>query len=525
MVLIWAKIITIEKHFPRIVMEEQLSLAHSFNLQKDDLNIDYNLGLALPFRYQKSNKGAAEVEVKSLADKDGNLINTRMSGERLGAYEHDILMVWCSMAKEQEREGLVQNREGKLRVHYTVSHLCERLRLSKNTRSRVRSAINNLLNYKVKVKNFAFMRATEEMDYKDETISLISKHGEVKRLVTSNGEVLSTGSYYVEFDESIIENLTLGMVSVVNEDQYFNLKTGIDRRALVFLNSKRKAFGNKYFFPISELSLVLGLEQKPPRKQRERIIKALDTAKKVSNRFSYEILKVHNRDEWDVLIEFIPEDMISPPEVDEFYQCLETIYTRESLEKFDVTERDVKIIVDEINKKWCKDSGKEKPECLFMGDTVVVGEYILDLALHQVIKTNYSLTGSIKLLAKAIYKALLDDRLELPDKYRYFARKQAKEIEKKHIMKKMNEQKEKRELIENNKLENIKKGFEFAYDSLVDNNPKVKAEIEEIAIEILSLEGIEKNNPAFKLAFDKKVKDLCFDRYQNGSLLDSFKIN
>jgi hypothetical protein len=503
--------------------QEETALTPVFNFHSKDLHIEKNLGLSLPFCYRTSRGGIAEVEVKSVIGEQG-IISTRMSGERLGAFEHDILMIWCSMAKEQVESGLVSNKEGKLRVHYTISNLCTRLRLSTNTRSRVRKAIDVLFNYTMDVKNFAFMKETNEIDVKNETIRLISRKGEVKKVYASDGTVVNNGSFFVEFDEMIIENITMGMVSVINEDEYFKLSSGIDRRALVFLYSKRKAFGNRFTFEMDELTLVLGIEASP-KKSRERVLKALTKSREASTKFTFEIVKQRGLATYDVYVEFSENVLLELSEFDHFVNALHSIYTKESMDIIGVDSRDIKVISEEFKKKWKQDmNGSEVFN--FLGDELPIGFFLVDLALHQVIKTGYTLTGGLKSLVNPIYKSMVGDKLTLPDGYKYFAPRQMRENEKEKAKQIIASDKTIKKEIEVKKKADLQSSFNDAWDLLIQKNPALLSQIETDAKVILEKDGFVKEGDAvYKLMLNEEVRTLAIERFENGTLLNSIRIN
>jgi hypothetical protein len=478
--------------------------------------------MGLPFKYHKSKSDGDEAAVKarSFADADGNLVNLRMIGERLGAIEHDILMVWSTMAMEQSTRSSAKTEPGKLRVYYTVSYLTQRLRRSLNTRSKIRAAIKELLNYKITVKNFAFMSNTNEMAYRDETINLISKHGRVKTLLNSDGKVVDTASYYVDFDESIVKNIARDLVSVVSEDDYFSLKCGVDRRTLVFLNAKRKAFGNSYAYTVSELSSIIGIEGIQPSKQRERILSSLRDARESTRDFDYNIVKQSGVAEWDILIEFKDIEEVELSEDGKVFRAMETVYGKDRLGEIDLCERDVQLINEEFCKYWLRNTPKESTKYSLAGDEIVVGYFALDLAVHQVIKTGYQLTGSIKKLAKLILNTIIEDRLELPQGYRYFVLKQASEIERKKVESKVLIEKSKREVLELEHNENLRKSFNNAYQALVMKSPKLKDVIWGQAEDLLALKGFDPETPAYDLELEREAREIAFARYNDGSLLD-----
>lgn len=503
------------------ISESPLPLDHYTKFPQDQLITDANLGIALPFMYHSNKGGIADVSVKTFTDEKGNLLSTRISGPRLGAIEQDVLMVWCSMAKEQENEGLVENKPGKLRVYYTLAMICQRLRKSSNSRTMVKKAINNLLNYKVEVKNFAYIRVQSEMDYKNETMSLISKHGEVKRTFDENGKVKSNASFFVDFDTAIIDNLTMGMVSSVNEEQYFNLTTGIDRRVLVFINSKKKIFGNRFIFSVKELSLVLGLEKKPPRKQRERIAKSLISIHEVSKDFTYEIVKKMDSDDWDVVVEHQENLLIEHQEVDEFFEAILQVYGKISLDTIDVTHKDIKLVVEEFNNKWMLKKSVDNPLYTFDSQKIEIGKFLVDLALHQVIKTGYKLT-SFRGLVGSIFDNLMNGELQIPDRYRNYVVKQARIEERERKLVIMDEEKTKLEEFRKNEEKKQRASFELAYEDMILKEKNLRKAIEEQAKENLKMdEGCDLYDNLLSL----EMKEVAFEMFKSGKVLDVVKVN
>ncbi len=322
---------------------------------------------------------------------------------------------------------------------------------------------------------------------------------------------------YIEFDQFIIKNLYDEYISLTSRKEYLALPSGIPRRSLIYINSKRKKFGNSFVFSLNELASILGIEDSESR--RKKIGTTLKTIQNELQTIKYTIKKKSGIADWDVLINFEENGKLieSSNSSSNFYQNLVSDYGRSKLESLDVRDIDIENMVKEFNNKYTRDVGKDS--YIYNKEEMNPAEFCIDVTLFQVIHCGYTLTKTFKALAKIILVAMINGSLELPEKYRYFVTKRIKMVEKRKTDEKIRYELEKSEaqaLVEQKKLDS---SFSQMYSAMIENNKSFKQSLKKRAIVALAEEGTEEGDMMFNISLDYKMESLAKKDFMNGDLI------
>lgn len=499
---------------------------HSNNAPADDrFKVEINLGLALPFKYYLTDDYDKTEEHKAIVrsvDDSGSVymleVTTQSNEGPLQAFENDVLLVLLTMAWEQRNRN--QNSRDKMngfRVYYTLAEVCRRLGLSENSRNKVARAIRKIKSQSMQTKNFAYNAHTGQIGLLNEDTKIILKSGRVRVGATDVDFANYQDVFFVEFDSYIVKNLYDEYVSVISSDAYLALKSGPQRRVLIFLYSKKKKFGDQFLFSLEELAQVIGLTGS--KKRRRQIGEYLGRIQESLKNFEFTIKKKRGQPDWDIFVTFQERNLIEAKEDrDPFYQDLVDDFGERSLRELDLTEIDIKNIRREFNFRYKKEANKEY--FLYGREKLDPAEFCIDITLFQVLRSNYRITKSFKALAKVILSSMIEGGMELPEKYRHFVQKRAEDGRKKEVTEKIQTELCKKEDAKRVEMERLEKSFDKMYADMIAKNKSFKKSLEGKAKASLENEGVCPEDMMYKLTLEHRMRDLARVDFLSGDILN-----
>lgn len=497
----------------------------SLEATDDRFKVEINLGLALPFKYYLTDDYDKTEEHKAIVrsvDDSGSVymleVTTQSNEGPLQAFENDVLLVLLTMAWEQrDRNRNSRDKMNGFRVYYTLAEVCRRLGLSENSRNKVARAIRKIKSQSMQTKNFAYNAHTGQIGLVNEDTKIILKSGRVRVGATDVDFANYQDVFFVEFDSYIVKNLYDEYVSVISSDAYLSLKSGPQRRVLIFLYSKRKKFGNQFLFSLEELAQVIGLAGS--KKRRRQIGEYLNRIQESLKNFEFTIKKKRGKPDWDIFVTFQERNLIEEKEErDPFYQDLLDDYGKSALKELDLTEIDIINMRREFNFRFEKESGKQT--FCYGKDPLNPAEFCLDITLFQVLRCNYHITKSFKALAKVILSSMIGGGLELPEKYRHFVSKRAEDKRKKEVTDKIQNELAKKEESKKVEMERLEKSFDKMYSDMITKNKSFKKSLEAKAVQALSDEGVGPEDMMYKLTLEHRMRDLARMDFLSGNILN-----
>jgi len=509
-----------EAQLPVITVDHDLSFDEGTD---NRFKVEINLGLALPFKYYITDDYDKTQENKAIVrsvNEDGSVymleVITQSNDGPLQAFENDVLLVLLTMAWEQrDKNHNSKERKNGFRVYYTLAEVCRRLGLSENSRNKVTRAINKIKSQRMLTKNFAYNANTGEVGLVNEDTRIILKSGRV-RVGASD---LDFGHYqdvfFIEFDSYIVKNLYDEYVSVINSDAYLSLKSGPQRRVLIFLYSKRKKFGNQFVFDLEELAQVVGLSGS--NKRRRQINEYMQRICEVLNNFEFTVKKKREIEDWTVLVTFKASAVEFEVE-DPFYAALVEGYGQNELNELGLERIDISNMINEFNFKYQKEKGVDFFK--YGKEKINAAEFAIDVTLFQVVVGGYKLTNSFKALAKIILQRMIDGGLELPEKYRHFVMTRVVEERKKKVDQTISVELAKKEVIKKAEREKLEHSFDKLFADMFTKNKSFKENLEKRAVEALKSEGLNEGDMMYKLSLDHKMRDIAKADFMNGDILN-----
>lgn len=490
---------------------------------------ELNLGLALPTKFRADKNYDITQEHVSLVksvNEDGSVamvkIKTQSNNGPLGGFDNDVLTVLLTMAWEQrdynEKNQLNQNG---YRVYYTHYEICRRLGLKEGSAGYVAESIENIASQNLTLNNFAYTTTDKKALRKDEKTKIILKKGRVSLADGTKDMDEYTSYFYVEFDNFVVKNLYNDYVSVLNSNKYLSLKSGPYRRLFVYLSSKKKLFGERFVFELSELSKVLGISASSPKKQRELIGKYLTTVSNELNTFRFNIEKIRGKNSWNVLIQFIESTNLIEEDLDSFYKAVIEFYGEKKLVPLKLYEVDLVNYREEFEAKFRAQKGSLN--FTFQKEQINPAEFAIDIALFQVIKKHYPVTKSFKSLAKAILNAIASDLYEIPEGYRYFIYKRNQLNEKKKEKHILELEKQKQAILKEEEKRKLDNAFRNFYKDIVQKNKRQMNLYREKAEEMLEEEGLVKDEMMYSLMLESKIEHLAKLDFEAGNVMNMAK--
>ena len=489
-------------------------------VNQSQFRFEVNLGLALPFKYyldgDPSQYSTNKASVKTVKE-DGSFyhVEVETSSERgpMQGMENDVLLVLLTMASEQG--GISGSSDSTARVYYTVSEVCRRLNLSIGTSTTVKNAIANIKSQKIRTKNFGYDATSGKMAQTSLDTNLVVTSGKVRKADAIKGLTDAQEMFFIEFSTHVIGNLYDQYVGVISPSEYLGLRSGPQRRVLIFLRSKKKRFGDHFVFRLSELAQVLGISNsgKKRRQIREYLLRIVESEIELS----FDIKKIKGEDDWDIVIDF--NEINKTPET--FYDLLVSEYGQESLNHIDVRDIDVLNMVSEFAKKYEKVHGLETYS--YHSEDINVGEFVIDLALFQVFNTGYSLTKGLRPLGRAILNRLVDGEVEFPDGYRYFLRRRIKEKQKQLVQMKIDQERERKLQEEEDMKRKLDVSFEKVYSTLVTDNKAAVEKLRTMARKnVLERENAssEEEVMMFNLFLENEMQSIAREYFESGRIME-----
>ena len=511
----------------------------------EDLKFELDLGLALPFRYhaelnEDQKKTYSASVTRNIDAATGNLnliqITTQSDEGPLQAVEQDVLAVLLTLGYSQAQfaSNPVYNHFASSdefgtpngsRIYYTLSEICRRLKLDVGSVTRVKKAIE-----KIKSQNITFKRST----YNAVSSKMSSSQGNTK-IIIGDGRVRMTDKkdtdsfkelFYVDLDKDIMSKLYQQYFSSIDQDQYLSLGAGTPRRLFIFLQSKRKTQGDEFLFSLDELVQLFGFDNRV--RVKRAVLEVLEKVKNNVNIFDYTI-QLKNSDgriksksdcsNFNVLIKFRVTTGIELKKYEKFFQDLVDWYGEDNLAKEDIVEFDILNLKKELCSKYAK--AKEDKETYYYSfgkNELNVGEFIIDIVLFQIFHRSYKVE-SFKGLCKKLLSLLIEDQLELPEKYRLFLTDRLKEKQKKEdeIKIKELEARTRKKKEEEDRL--FDESYKTIFNDFILNSDATKKQIEAISIKELESEGYTSESLLFKSMVHLKMYEIGKKLFISGDLI------
>lgn len=514
-------VINVDHHLELTPAQDEINPA----VNDDRFKVEINLGLALPFKYYLTDDYDKTEEHKAIVrsvDDSGSVymleVTTQSNEGPLQAFENDVLLVLLTMAWEQrDRNKNSRDKMNGFRVYYTLAEVCRRLGLSENSRNKVARAIKKIKSQSMQTKNFAYNAHTGQVGLVNEDTKIILKSGRVRVGAADVDFANYQDVFFVEFDSYIVKNLYDEYVSVISSDAYLALKSGPQRRVLIFLYSKRKKFGDQFLFSLEELAQVIGLTGS--KKRRRQIGEYLGRIQDSLKNFEFTIKKKRGVNDWDIFVTFQERNLIEEKEDrDPFYRDLLEDFGSKDLKSLDLTEIDILNMRREFSFKFEKEAKKDF--FLYGKEKLNAAEFCLDITLFQVLRCNYQVTKSFKALAKVILSSMISGSLELPEKYRHFVTRRAEDKRKREVTEKIQTELSKKEEAKKVEAERLDKSFDNLYRDMITKNKTFKKNIEARAVKSLLDEGVGPEDMMYTLSLEHKMRELARVDFLNGEILN-----
>jgi hypothetical protein len=511
----------------------------------EDLKFELDLGLALPFRYhaelnEDQKKTYSASVTRNIDAVTGNLnliqITTQSNDGPLQAVEQDVLAVLLTLGYSQAQfaNNSLQNQftsnnefgtPNGSRIYYTLSEICRRLKLDVGSVSRVKKAIE-----KIKSQNITFKRS----NYNTSSGKMSSSHGNTK-IIIGDGRVRMTDKkatesfkelFYVDLDKDIMSKLYQQYFSSIDQDQYLSLGAGTPRRLFIFLQSKRKTQGDEFIFSLDELVQLFGFDNRV--RVKRAVLEVLDKVKGSVDVFDYAIQLKSNEgriksksdcSNFNVLVKFKSLMGIEQKKYEKFYQGLVTWYGEENLVREDILEFDVINLKKELCSKYAKaKNNKETYYYTFSKNDINVGEFIIDVVLFQIFHRSYKVE-SFKGLCKKLLSLLIEDQLELPEKYRFFLTERIKEKQKKDDEEKIKELETRGRKKKEEEDRLFDESYKNIFNDFIINSEGTKKQIELLAINELKLEGYTSESLMYNNMVTLKMYEIGKKLFISGELI------
>ncbi|MCR9204980.1 MAG: hypothetical protein NXH75_10405, partial [Halobacteriovoraceae bacterium] len=491
----------------------------------DRFKVEINLGLALPFKYYLTDDYDKTEEHKAIVrtvDASGSVymleVTTQSNEGPLQAFENDVLLVLLTMAWEQrDRNKNSRDKMNGFRVYYTLAEVCRRLGLSENSRNKVARAIKKIKSQSMQTKNFGYNAHTGKIALVNEDTKIILKSGRVRVGATDVDFANYQDVFFVEFDSYIVKNLYDEYVSVISSDAYLSLKSGPQRRVLIFLYSKRKKFGDQFLFSLEELAQVIGLQGS--KKKRRQIGEYIGRIQERLHNFEFTIKKKRGVQDWDILVTFQQKDLLEEKQDrSPFFQDLLDDYGQSKLAELDLREIDIDNMLREFGRRYEKETGKDT--FAYGKEKIDAAQFCLDVTLFQVFRCNYHITSSFKALAKSIMGSMISGSLELPEKYRHFVSRRAEDKRKKDVSEEIQNELSKKKQAKKVEMERLDKSFDKMYTDMISKNKSFRKTLEVKAVDALKEEGIAEGDMIFQLSLEHKMRDLAKADFLNGDIMN-----
>jgi hypothetical protein len=513
----------------------------------EDLKFELDLGLALPFRYhaelnEDQKKTYSASVTRNIDAATGNLnliqITTQSDDGPLQAVEQDVLAVLLTLGYSQaqfannpahNQFATASNDEfgtsNGSRIYYTLSEICRRLKLDVGSVTRVKKAIE-----KIKSQNITFKRS----NYNAISGKMSNSLGNTK-IIIGDGRVRMTDKkdtdsfkelFYVDLDKDIMSKLYQQYFSSIDQDQYLSLGAGTPRRLFIFLQSKRKTQGDEFLFSLDELVQLFGFDNRV--RVKRAVLEVLDKVKNNVDIFDYTI-QLKNSDgriksksdcsNFNVLIKFKSFTGIELKKYEKFYQDLVDWYGEENLKKADILEFDVMNLKKELCSKYAKaKNDKETYYYSFGKSEINVGEFVIDIVLYQIFHRSY-VVESFKGLCKKLLSLLMEDQLELPEKYRMFLTDRLKDKQKKEDETKIKELEARSRKKKEDEDRLFDESYKTIFNDFILNSEATRKQIELIAIKELEIEGYTSESLMFKSMVQLKMYEIGKKLFISGDLI------
>ena len=314
----------------------------------------------------------------------------------------------------------------------------------------------------------------------------------------------------------IIKNLYDEYVSVVEQKEYLSLKSGHQRRILIFLYSKKRSFGNDFLFNLNELAQVIGILDSKKDKRRRLILEYMQKAREVTNVFDFSITKTKDKDDWEIMIHF-HDQALTEKKGDKFFEDLVYEYGEDTLNKIDFNEIDLRNYRREFDAIYLARTGNEKFK--WNKGEYLASEFCLDLTFWQIIKCNYTVTKTLKALARSILESMITENLLYPDKYRAFVSERVVASKKQKELALVNQHRLAKDLQKIEEEKKFDESFNKMFNDLMNDN-KYKKVVTEEAKKRLEKEGILEGEMTYTLLLQDETRKVAKEYIQDFKLFD-----
>ena len=176
-----------------------------------------------------------------------------------------------------------------------------------------------------------------------------------------------------------------------------------------------------------------------------------------------------------------------------------------------------------LKKELCSKYSKTKNDqetyyYTFSKSDINVGEFVIDIVLFQIFHRSYKVE-SFKGLCKKLLSLLMEDQLELPEKYRLFLTDRLKDKQKKldEIKIKELESRSKKKKEEEDRL--FDESYKNIFNDFIMNSEVTKKQIEIIAINELEIEGYTSESLMFNSMVNLKMYEIGKKLFTSGDLI------
>jgi ribosomal protein S20 len=322
-----------------------------------------------------------------------------------GALAQDVLTVLMSLAIEQksdQEEGVLES--GRVKVWFTLSDICKRLRISKGNTTKVKRAIDQLDNITVHFKDFI----CDEENYETENIKtkIITRSGSKKTGRHGDSSDYIRHRMWIELDGRVAKSLFDGFYGTLKRDVYLKLSSGASRKVYSILCSKRRVEGDRFYVDLDDLGYSLDLKS-TKSKIRYSVKKYIEAIHSECKDFQY----YYTRSRGQSLVKIVFDENSGEEEklmMGTFYEKIAGDYGVKNISELGISRYDIERMVDEH-----KDAKATK----FNGSKVSSIELSIDVALHQAIRNSYPVASIKGLVRSMIKKIESGEGINVPDNY------------------------------------------------------------------------------------------------------------
>lgn len=502
---------------------------------------ELNLALAIPFkeRVRGKIKGKSESVVRVCDDESSRVLKiaTRCSRGAISSMAYDVLMCLLDMATDQlnhYRKVGTHIDENNFKVYFSYREICQILGLDpSNSQGNVSKAILELRDLNLDIVGHVFNIKTKEYTYTNKDFSLISSSQLTVSMGRDNGLIplnkKSASLRHIVFDPFVVQLLTGEFT--LRRKEFLSMKSGKVRRAYGYIAGKRQLFGNVFSFDLEEFSSAIGDTEIRSDNKKASATKVLKEIKKADPSMNFCVKAVYGQGTIEILIEFDEVNLLAQSYTTKVFPELVYSYELSNLDKLDFIEADYIQLHQELNKKCCL---KNLEFIEYRSTSISTADFIIDLALFQIINTGYNKIP-LKKLCKLIMNSIFEDNVETPEGYRMYVVDRNKIARKKIEKEKLQKEISKRKAIEEQERSQQDANYKVFYDTYIKNDEKIlnkykkKAESMYLAIRHTDEDPFkdQEEDQMVKVLMKSYLADKAYklakeDYFNNGDIIKSF---